>query len=93
MGRLIRALDALTNILVVVSGVAITLMAVHIAADVGRVGTDHLPVGDPAEPLVGEQERHHLLARHDVPHGAHPGRQQRRKGKQRRAANPANRRP
>jgi len=35
MGRLVSALDALTQILVAVSGVAITLMALHIAADVG----------------------------------------------------------
>ena len=34
MGRLTRALDALTHILVVISGIAISLMAVHIAADV-----------------------------------------------------------
>ena len=34
MGRLTRALDALTQFLVVVSGVVISLMALHIVADV-----------------------------------------------------------
>ena len=34
MQRFVRALDALTNILVMVSGVAISLMAIHIVVDI-----------------------------------------------------------
>jgi TRAP-type C4-dicarboxylate transport system permease small subunit len=35
MTRLTRALDALTHLLVVVSGIAISIMAIHIVVDVG----------------------------------------------------------